>query len=237
MKPPVIGITLDAEGGGDYSPLPWYALRKEYFAIIAKLGAIPVGVPHEPSLISSYADLCDGFIFTGGDFDIPPHFYGESFQHDTTIIKDDRTRFEMELIKSALNDNTPILGICAGEQLMNVVLGGTMIQHIPDEVANALEHQQPTCRTTPWHSVTIKEGTQLHAILGVTEMEINSNHHQAVKAVGENVIASATAPDGVIEAIEYTKHPFCIGIEWHPELEVNPYDIKLFQSFLDACTK
>ncbi len=233
--PPIIGITLDAEEGGGYSPLPWYALRKEYFSIIAKLGAIPVGIPHEPSTIGHYIDLIDGLILTGGDFDIPPHLYGADFQHEKVIVKNARTQFEMDLTREAMKISMPILGVCAGEQLLNVLLGGTLVQHIPDEIDSALEHQQPTCRTQPWHEITIIKGTKLHEIVGTEQLKVNSNHHQAVKTVGKDVLISAVAPDGVVEAIEHTQLPFCIGVEWHPELETNEGDIKLFQSFLKAC--
>jgi len=239
MNKPIIGITLDAEEGGEkgsaYSPLPWYALRKEYFSIISSLGAIPIALPHENTKIDDYIDLIDGLILTGGDFDIPPELYGQQNIHETVVIKNERTAFEYELAQKALRDDMPILGICAGEQLLNVILGGSLIQHIPDEIDSPLEHQQKTPRTEPAHEVSIEKDTMLYAIIGEDKIMVNSNHHQAVKEVGKNVVINAIAPDGVIEGIEYTDHPFCIGLEWHPELEVNKGDRKIFEAFLNAC--
>jgi len=238
MNKPIIGITLDAEEGGEkgsvYSPLPWYALRKEYFSIVSSLGAIPIALPHENSKIDDYIDLIDGLILTGGDFDIPPELYGEQNIHETVVIKNERTAFEYELTQKALSNNMPILGICAGQQLLNVILGGSLIQHIPDEIDNPLEHQQKNPRTEPAHKVKIEKNTKLHAIVGFDELMVNSNHHQAVKTVGKNVLINAVAPDGVIEGIEYSEHPFCIGVEWHPELEVNERDRKIFEAFLNV---
>ncbi len=234
MTRPLIGVTLDAHEPGLYSPMPWYALRKEYFAAITRHGATPIGLSHETECIEDFLQIIDGLLLTGGDIDIPPELYGEETQHEKTVINESRTHFEYALTKIALSTPLPILGICAGQQLMNVILGGTLIQHIPDEVENALEHQQPTPRSEPWHSVTIEENTLLHRITGTTELEVNSNHHQAVKTVGDNVVINATAPDGVIEGIEYPEHPFCLGVEWHPELEINAGDTALLTAFTDA---
>lgn len=241
MNKPIIGITLDAEKGGkkgiSYSPLPWYALRKEYFSIISSLGAIPIALPHENIIINDYINLIDGLILTGGDFDIPPELYGQQNIHNSVIIKSERTAFEYELAQKVIAQNIPILGICAGEQLLNVILGGSLIQHIPDEIENSIEHQQTTPRTEAAHDVTIVRDTILYSIVGEDKLMVNSNHHQAVKTVGENVVINAVASDGVIEGIEYTKHPFCIGVEWHPELEVNKGDRKIFEAFIKASLK
>lgn len=230
-----IGITLDSEEPGGYSPLPWYALRKEYFASVARRGATPIGLPHEPSQVSAYLDMIDGLLLTGGDVDIPPEMYGEQGSTDTLMLKDGRTQFEVALTNEALQRNMPILGVCAGEQLLNVLHGGTLIQHIPDEIDDALEHQQPTPRTEPWHKVTLNKNSKLYAITQTETYRVNSNHHQAVKDVGKGLIVNATAPDGVIEGIERPDHPFCIGVEWHPELEICPQDTALMDAFIAAC--
>jgi len=234
-KKPVIGITLDAEAAGGYSPLPWYALRKEYFSVLARYGAVPLALPHELSCADQYLDQIDGLLLSGGDFDIPPEMYGMSVVHDSVITKNERTNFEIAMTKGSLDRKIPILGVCAGEQLLNVLLGGTLVQHIPDEIPNALEHQQPTPRTEAWHDVTVQTGTMLYDIVQTTRLSVNSNHHQAVKDTGEHVKVSAHADDGVVEAIEYTQHPFCLGVEWHPELEVSSGDRAIMQAFIAAC--
>ena len=128
----------------------------------------------------------------------------------------------------------PVLGICGGEQLLNVVLGGTLIQHIPDDVDNALAHEQPNPRDEPGHPVVIEKNTLLHDIVGVTEMSVNSAHHQAVAAVSGSVTVNASAPDGVIEGIEAPRQRFCLGVQWHPEFEVDPNDMRIFWAFIDA---
>ncbi len=232
-KRPIIGVTLDAEEAGGYSPFPWYALRKEYFKVLQRLGATPIALPHEIDAIEHYLTLIDGLVLTGGDVDIPPELYGET-SHESVVTKEGRTAFEWKLAQAALAKNLPILGICAGQQLLNVILGGTLHQHIPDAIPNALEHQQPTPRNQPWHAITITADTLLHRITGTTLMQVNSNHHQAVKDVGKNVIVNATAPDGVIEGIESTAHRFCLGVEWHPEHEISPEDSAIFQALIRA---
>ena len=128
----------------------------------------------------------------------------------------------------------PILGICGGQQLLNVVLGGSLIQHIPNEIENSLPHEQPNPRDQPSHKVAITNGTLLHEIVGVTEMQVNSAHHQAVANVSGSTIVDAIAPDGVVEGIEEPNKKFCLGVQWHPEFEVDPNDIRIFAAFNDA---
>ena len=129
----------------------------------------------------------------------------------------------------------PLLGICGGEQLLNIVLGGTLIQHVPDEVPGALPHEQPNPRTEPGHVVKVMPGTLLHRICGTTEIAVNSTHHQAVKAVGDGVAVNARAPDGVIEGIEVAERRFCLGVQWHPEYSIGAGDDRIFDAFIAAC--
>jgi len=234
---PIIGFTLDYEESGGYSKLPWYALRENYLSAVSAAGAVPLALPHEPELVPQYLALIDGLVITGGAFDVPPEYYGASAVHKTVTTKERRTFFEHAITRGALAAHKPILGICGGEQLLNVILGGTLIQHIPDSIPDALEHEQKNPRTEPGHTVRIKEGTLLHRITGGGEIAVNSAHHQAVATVGEDVIINAVAPDGVIEGIEYPLHPFCLGVEWHPEYHISPADTKIFEAFVAACRK
>lgn len=231
---PIIGLTLDSEAGGGYAPLPWYALRKNYAGGIHARGAVPLCLPHHADAAEHYLGLIDGLVITGGDFDVDPALFGEQIESDRIIVKPERTQFERAMIEGALARNMPMLGICGGEQLLNVMLGGSLIQHIPDSVPNCLEHEQPNPRTETSHSVAIKEGTLLHRITGVTKMDVNSAHHQAVKAPAPGMIVNATAPDGVIEGIEYPDHPFCLGVEWHPEYLIGVEDTAIIDAFLAA---
>ncbi len=240
MKPnPIIGITLDYETTGGYSKMPWYAVRENYCSSVSALGAIPIPLPHEVTLAPQYLAMLDGLIITGGAFDIPPSMYGETHQHETVVTKDNRTQFEWAITKGMIAAKKPVLGICGGEQLLNVVLGGTLIQHIPDAVQNALEHEQKNPRTQPGHAVTIAKNTLLHRIIGTDSAEVNSAHHQAVAKLAPDAVVNAVAPDGVIEGLELPSsvHPFCLGVQWHPEYHVTPADSAIFQAFVAACQK
>jgi putative glutamine amidotransferase len=233
---PVVGFPLDHEPGGGYSKLPWFALRENYCTAVSALGAIPLALPHEAELAEAYLDLLDGLVITGGAFDIHPALYGEDSVHDTVTLKEDRTAFEMSLTRAAIARNMPVLGICGGEQLLAVALGGTLIQHIPDAFpASPVAHEQTNPRSEPGHAVEVLPGTLLHRIVGASRIEVNSAHHQAVAAPGEGVRVNALAPDGVIEGIELPAHPFCLGVQWHPEYHVSEADTRIFQAFVEAC--
>lgn len=234
---PVIGLTLDHEAGGGYSKYPWYALRDNYMASVAKHGATPVGLSHELAAVPAYLDMLQGLIVTGGDFDVPPTMYGEDAVHAKVTVKPRRSDFEAAITKGAMERRMPILGICGGQQLLNVLLGGTLIQHIPDTVKDALPHEQPNPRHEAGHEVTIVKGTLLHKIVGSDKIAVNSAHHQAVAKPAPGAIVNATAEDGVIEGIEWPGHPFFLGVQWHPEFAITKADEKIFAAFINAAKK
>ncbi len=237
MTHPVIGITLDSEDSGGYSRFPWYAVRQNYGKAVTAAGGLPVMLPHFPEQVDVYLDQLSGLVITGGAFDVDPLLYGEAERHGTVALKSYRTSFEWGMAEGALGRGMPILGICGGQQLLNVVLGGTLIQHIPDEVPDALEHEQPNPRDEPGHDVTIVADTLLHHIADASTIAVNSAHHQAVKQTGPGVIINAVAPDGVIEGIEFPRHDFCVGVQWHPEFQINVTDKRIFQAFVDAARR
>ena len=232
-KKPIIGITLDREVEKIYSEYPWYALRENYAQAVVKFGAVPLMLPYFKECISEYVSMIDGLLLTGGFFDIPPSLYGEEINSDTVITRDIRTDFEIALCNEVMKARKPILGICAGEQLLNVILGGTLVQHIPDEIPDALEHEQKTPKHQTSHSVDVVQGTLLHKIVECEKFEVNSTHHQAVKDVGDRVLVNAKASDGVIEGIELKDYPFCLGIEWHPEYLTTEQDHKIIEYFIE----
>jgi putative glutamine amidotransferase len=234
MSRPIIGITLDSEPAGGWSKMPWYALRQNYCDSVARAGGLPVPLPHEPELAADYLAKLDGLLITGGAFDVDPSLFGAATRHATVKTKDRRTAFEYAITQGAIDADKPVLGICGGQQLLNVVLGGTLIQHIPDEIKNPLAHEQPNPRTEAGHSVKIVAGTLLHRVVKELELPVNSAHHQAVKAVGDGVVVNALAPDGVIEGIEDPRRRFCIGVEWHPEYSISPGDDRIFDAFIRA---
>ena len=236
MAQPVIGLTLDREPAGGYSKThPWYALRENYCSAVVAAGGLPILLPHEPGAAEAYLGLVAGLIVTGGAFDVDPAHFGAATRHDSVTTKDRRTAFELAITRAALARDMPVLGICGGQQLLNVVLGGTLIQHIPDEVPGALAHEQKNPRTEPGHAVRIAPATLLHRITGVDEMAVNSAHHQAVKDLGAGVVADAVAPDGVIEGIEDPRKRFCLGVQWHPEYGLSDGDRRIFAAFIAAC--
>ncbi|HET6239178.1 MAG TPA: gamma-glutamyl-gamma-aminobutyrate hydrolase family protein [Acetobacteraceae bacterium] len=232
---PVIGVTLDSEQPGGYSKYPWYALRQNYADAIVAAGGLPVALPHDAALAADYLDRIDALVVTGGAFDVDPALYGEGDRHATVTLKEGRTTAELALTQGALARDLPVLGICGGEQLLAVALGGTLMQHIPDSVANALEHEQPNPRHEPGHPVAVVPGTLLHRIVGAVEMRVNSAHHQAVRAPGPHAVVNATAPDTVIEGLEDARYRFCLGVQWHPEFFIDPGDRRIFDAFIAAC--
>ncbi|CAN0410183.1 unnamed protein product [Phaeothamnion confervicola] len=237
MKRPRIGITLDSEPAGGWSKLPWYAIRQNYGEAVSAVGGLPLHLPHEPELADAYLDGIDGLLVTGGAFDVDPALFGDATKHATVKTKDRRTQFEYAMVKGALARDMPILGICGGEQLLNVVLGGTLHQHVPDAFPNGLAHEQSNPRTEPGHAIEVVPGTLLHRTVGTLRMEVNSAHHQAVKDTGPGVVVNARAPDGVIEGIELPGKRFCLGVEWHPEYSIDPGDGAIFVAFVKAAAK
>ena len=232
---PLIGVTLDAEPPGGYSAYPWYALRRNYAEAIGAAGGLPVALPHDPALAAAFLDRLDALVVTGGAFDVDPALYGAGSRHATVSLKQDRTAAELALTRGALDRNLPVLGICGGEQLLAVALGGTLVQHIPDTIPTALEHEQPNPRHEPGHQVTIVPGTQLAAIVNTRTMNVNSAHHQAVASPGPHAVINATAPDGVIEGLEDPSARFCLGVQWHPEFLIDPADRRIFDALIAAC--
>ena len=238
MENPIIGITLDdGPTVTGYSNFAWYAIRKNYSDSIYKAGGIPFFISSELKLIKNYLDIIHGLLVTGGDFDIDPKLYGEKKNSSKISLKKERTNFEFQITKYAVDKNLPLLGICGGQQLLNVVLGGTLIQHIPDFINTNIKHEQANPRNEASHIVKINKGTKLKKIIGTSEMFVNSAHHQAVKELGERLIINAKSNDGIIEGFESTDLDFYLGIQWHPEFLIDPGDLKIFESFISYAKK
>ncbi len=236
MARPLIGITLDSEQPGGWSRFPWYALRANYMDAVAAAGGLPVALPHDPGLAAGLLARLDGLVVTGGAFDVDPALYGAADVHPTVTLKDLRTAAELALVRGALESDMPVLGICGGQQLLAVALGGTLIQHIPDAVPNALAHEQANPRDEPGHAVALSPGTLLHRIVGSDMMMVNSAHHQAVATAGPHAVVNAIAPDGVIEGLEDGRYRFCLGLQWHPEFLIDPGDRLVFDAFIAAAS-
>ena len=235
MTAPVIGLTLDSEPPGKYSKThPWYAIRENYCDAVAQAGGLPVLLPHEPDRVEAYLALIDGLVVTGGAFDVDPALFGAATKHASVSTKERRTAFELAITRGAVGGDWAVLGICGGMQLLNVALGGTLLQHIPDEWPGALQHEQPNPRTEPGHVVTVEPGTLLHRVTRMAEMPVNSAHHQAVKDAAPGLVIDARAPDGIVEGIEDPRRRFVLGVEWHPEYALSEGDTRIFAALVEA---
>jgi len=238
MAQPLIGLTLDHEPPGGYSKFPWYAIRENYCNAVRRAGGLTILLAHDPDDAAAYLDRIDGLVVTGGGFDVDPGLFGAVTRHPSVTTKDRRTAFELAAVKEALARGMPVLGICGGQQLLNVVIGGTLIQHIPDEVPGCVAHCQHNPRNEPGHTVRVIAGTLLHRITGAADLAVNSAHHQAVKETGPGLVIDAVAEDGVVEGIEDPRCKFCLGVQWHPESETaSALDMQLFEGFMSACAR
>jgi putative glutamine amidotransferase len=229
MRRPTIGVTPDFAEPEARSAPARYELKVAYADAVLRAGGLPWVLPYaeEPSVVDAYLEQMAALVVTGGAFDVPPEAYGDAPREGLGAIKEGRTRFETALVKGALSRRLPVLGICGGMQLLNVVLGGTLVQDIARECPGATEHEQKHDRTQPQHPVEVKPGTLLAQALGAGQLMVNSTHHQAVRLLGKDVNASAVALDGVIEAIESSEHPFALGVQWHPELLLQSMPVHL----------
>ena len=204
----------------------------------------------EPRVLEASADVeqavagIDGLMLTGGE-DVAPARYGEAAHETVTEAEPGRDEFEIALVAAARARNLPILAICRGVQVLNVACGGTLVQDIPSQIAGALAHSLAVPQHEPYelaHEVWVDKDSLLARLMRerlVDEaLEVNSRHHQAVKQVAPGFVATATAPDGVIEAIEDPVARFCLGVQWHPENFFRTGEFRaLFEGFLEAAQK
>ena len=177
---------------------------------------------------------CDGLLIPGGD-DVDPKLYGQEKSEKCGKQNPLRDRLDPAVLKAFLPTNRPILGICRGMQMLNVHLGGTLHQDIRD--IQTICHQNAAKRAQTVHAVTITEGTRLHEILKTDTLPVNSLHHQAVDRPAPGLTVSAQSDDGIVEAIELANHPFCLGLQWHPEMlsRKDPKQNAILRAFVEAC--
>jgi len=240
---PLIGIVPDFKEGSPngYSKGNYYALRANYVEMISAAGGAAVMLTYDYDLIDDYLDSLDGLMVVGGYFDIHPKRYGEKEVHPTVKLNDVREDFEHSLGGKAIKTQIPFLGICNGMQLLNILHGGKVIQHIPDE-EKFMDHEQSHIEGFEdyhkgYHDVELERNSKLFSILKEEKIKTNSSHHQAAKQAGEGLNVVGRASDGIIEAVEKTNHPFCIGVQWHPEFKTSEADKKIFEAFVEAAKK
>jgi len=218
------------------------SLNAAYVRAVQATGAVPVLLP--PHLAGApLDDLCeslDGLMLTGGG-DVDPARYDEQAHPKTVGVSARRDRFELVVLRKALERHVPVLAICRGMQVLNVALGGTLYQHVPDVFGATVCHHQVEAggqRDQVTHPVEVRRGTLLANLIGSGAVGVNSMHHQAVHALGQHMVPVARTADGLIEAIEAPSlGAFVLGVQWHPEelVEVSEAARALFAGFIEAC--
>ncbi|MGM9641919.1 MAG: gamma-glutamyl-gamma-aminobutyrate hydrolase family protein [Eubacteriales bacterium] len=227
---PVIGITTSMQD-------KYIRMNRAYFDAVLDAGGLPVFLPFSGGAddAARFLPLCDGIIFAGG-VDVDPKHYGEEIKFDTVEVAPLRDEFELALAELIKGTDIPILGICRGEQLLNVAFGGTLHQHIEG-------HAQTEPGARNLRPARISEGTLLSRLAGKDEIFTNSFHHQAVKDVAPGMVAAAVAEDGVIEAVEplgaAQSNRFFLAVQWHPELfyKTDTTASAIFKAFIEAARR
>jgi gamma-glutamyl-gamma-aminobutyrate hydrolase PuuD len=232
MKP-IIGLNMDVREG----PPEAAVVYADYYQSVQRAGGIPVLLPPgSDEDIDVLLKQLNGLVLIGGP-DYRPSHYGQEKHEATDLCHPARDDFDTRLMKRVLaRHDMPVFGICLGAQLLNICLGGSLIQHIWAEHEDAREHrsQEGWKNGFTRHSVKVQPETELARIYKSTEFDVVSSHHQAIKALGEGLKAVAWAEDGIIEAIESTARPATIGVQWHPERDFEGNN-KLFSWFVEQC--
>ena len=244
-RQPVIGITTQTlhaiDGIPEGLPESW-VMNQRYFRPVLDLGGLPWMIPliaDDLETLRGIYERMDGVLLPGG-VDMCPATYGEETSPLCGRLDPARDTVELQLARWAIEDGKPILGLCRGEQVINVALGGSLYQDVGTQFEGAMMHEyypsKGYARSHLAHPVEVPAGTRLRELLAQPSVPVNSMHHQAVKTLGSGLVASAFAPDGVIEAVEGTGDGFVVGVQWHPEVfdGVTPSSGQLFHEFVRA---
>lgn len=226
FKAPLIGISASHQSGNS-------SIGEAYVQAVRKAGGAPVVIPaiEDGALLRQIISKLDGLLMTGGA-DVNPLWYGEEPRQQLQAVDPVRDAYELKLIKLASDRNIPILGICRGEQLINIAFGGTLYQDIPSQhPVKPIKHVQDMPKTFGAHTIDILPETQLSAIIGKSSYAVNSFHHQSVKDLAPGFRVAAYARDSVIEAIEAWPDRPILGVQWHPEGLVSGGDTTMLRIF------
>lgn len=211
-----------------------------YMKVIEECGCVPLILPltDDKAVLDNCFELCDGILMTGGH-DVNPEMYHEEKNVMCGIANDIRDSMEKYLFERAVEADKPVLGICRGIQLMNVLLGGTLYQDLPSERPSDVEHHMETPYDRVAHKVFVLPDTLLADIIGEGEYGVNSYHHQAIKDIAKNAEVMAVSEDGLVEAIGLKEKKFIVGVQWHPEFAYMKDEkcYKLVKAFTDACNE
>lgn len=213
----------------------------DYTKSIENAGGIPLVLPYtlEDSVIKEYVNRMDGILFTGGE-DVSPSYYGQAIKRGFGGCSSNRDAFEWKLLTEAMAQGKPIMGICRGMQLINIFYGGTLFQDLNQMAFTSLEH---SCIKLPkhvaTHEVEVYVNTHLYEMVQNGRLQVNSKHHQSVDRLGDGLIVSSKALDGVIEGIEDPNRPFVVALQWHPEMMAghDRSQANIFDGFIKHCKK
>ncbi len=224
---PIIGITTDIKNGN-------YEIEEKYAISVANAGGIPLLIPSIPdntTLIIETAARIDGLLLPGSR-DMDPKYYGEEPHPKLRPMSLERTMMEFSVLEQALERELPVIGICGGMQLLNVFFGGSLFQDIYAFLPDAMPHEKGAL-----HEVRILKDSNLYEMVGAEKISVKSYHHQAVKDIGTGLRESAHTEDEIVEGIESIDNIYVVGIQWHPELEDADTSARIFESFVDECSK
>jgi putative glutamine amidotransferase len=239
-KKPLIGLSSNSYHGNAIGLLGTHKLylNEEYVHAIIQSGGTPLILPSisELDTIHAYVNMMDGLLLTGGN-DVNPLLYGEEPSEKLNDTLPERDHFEISLIKATLEQKKPILGICRGLQILNVVLGGTLYQDISSEApGHLIQHRQSSREHIGTHTVEIQRNSKLHEIFGTDSLITNSFHHQAIKKLAPCLDPTIKSKDGIIEGVEMAGPDFLVAVQWHPEcmVKADSQMLKIFVHFVKA---
>ena len=227
-----VAVTASIRLDGDTSRV---RLTAAYVTALESAGLIPLIVPplSSPSAAAAIMDSVSGLVLTGGE-DVDPERYGEKRHEKVRSVNAARDATEAALIEAAKARGKPVLAICRGIQILNVALGGTLVQDIPSQCGTKIAHDEDSPRTTRTHEISIEPASLIAKAVGAEHVTVNSFHHQAVKRVADGMRVTARSPDGIIEGLESTGDWWVMAVQWHPEEMTDspePWDRGLFKAF------
>lgn len=211
---PRIGITTYGRGG-DGRLEGRFHVPAAYVDAVRRAGGVPLLLPPGETHANELFALVDGVVMVGGP-DVEPALYGGTNHPQVYGVDRERDASEIALARAVVSENLPTLGVCRGAQVLNVALGGTLIEHLPDVVGESVLHRGPERDYVP-HAVHVEANSKLARVLGATDVSPASSHHQAIRRPAPGLAIVARAPDGTIEAVEMRDHPWLVAVQWHPE--------------------
>lgn len=238
---PLIGLpTQTLEEIPGELPRCW-VMSQRYVLTLTSVGAVPYVIPllDDVETLRAIYETLDGLFLCGG-VDVGPSHYGQAKHRLCGRVDEARDQVELQMVEWAMEDKKPVFGVCRGIQVINVASGGTLYQDIAYEVEGAIKHdyfpmQGRYQRDLLTHSVHVDVESRLGSMLGVRSLKVNSLHHQAIERMGHGLVATAWAPDGVIEALESQNGHYLMGVQWHPEelASTDPRMRRLFRQFIE----